>query len=244
MAHQDIVDHYSGLARAALAGETMHDCSPGDFDAGRFGAASYDDLVDLPQGAMQASLGCGNPVAVAELHAGQTVLDLGSGGGIDALLSAKRVGPEGKVYCLDASADMLALARRNAEQAGATNVEFLHGSIEEIPLPDRCVDVVISNCVINLSSDKARVFAEVFRVLRFGGGLGISDVIADDETSPAHFADAAHRVGCVAGVLTNGEYRSMLTVAGLVDTTITLTADHGDGMHSAIIQAARPMAAD
>ncbi len=241
MADQDIVERYSGLARAALAGETIRDCSGDDFDEGCFGAAGYDDLLGLPAGATQASLGCGNPLAVADLHAGETVLDLGSGGGIDVLLSASRVGPDGYVYGVDASADMLELARRNADQAGATNAEFLHGSIEDLPLPANAVDVVVSNCVINLSPDKVAVFAEIARVLRHGGRLGISDVIADDDSSPAERIQAAHRVGCLAGVLTIGDYRAMLVAAGLVDVAITRTADHGDGVHSAIIQATKPI---
>jgi SAM-dependent methyltransferase len=241
MADQDIVERYSGLARAALAGEPIRDCSGDDFDEGCFGAAGYEDLLGLPSGATQASLGCGNPLAVADLHAGETVLDLGSGGGIDVLLSARRVGPDGHVYGVDASADMLHLARRNATQAGAANAEFLHGSIEDLPLPANAVDVVISNCVINLSPDKDAVFAEIVRVLRPGGRLGISDVIADDDSSPAERMQAAQRVGCLAGVLTIGEYRAMLVAAGLVDVAITRTADHGDGVHSAIIQATKPI---
>ena len=205
MTDRDILERYSGLARAALAGETVRDCSSDEFDLGCFGAAGYGDLLGLPSGATQASLGCGNPLAVADLHAGETVLDLGSGGGLDVLLSARRVGPDGWVYGLDASADMLQLARRNAEQAGATNVEFMHGSIEDVPLPRESVDVVISNCVINLSPDKAAVFAEIVRVLRPGGRLGVSDVIADDDSIPARRLQAAERVGCVAGVLTIGD---------------------------------------
>jgi SAM-dependent methyltransferase len=243
MADQDIVERYSVLARAALAGETIRDCSGDEFDGGCFGTAGYDDLLGLPARASQASLGCGNPLAVADLHAGETVLDLGSGGGIDVLLSARRVGPDGYVYGVDASADMLELARSNAEQAGAANVEFLHGSIEDLPMPANSVDVVISNCVINLSPDKAAVFAEVVRVLRAGGRLGISDVIADDDSPPGERVQAAHRVGCVAGVLTVGEYRSVLVTAGLADVAIERTADHGDGVHSAIVQARKPTTA-
>ena len=244
MADQDIVERYSGLARAALAGETIQDCSEDEFVEGRFGAAGYDDLLGLPAGATQASLGCGNPLAVADLHAGETVLDLGSGGGIDVLLSARRVGPDGHVYGVDASADMLELARRNADQAGASNVEFLYGGIEDLPLPAESVDVVISNCVINLSPDKAAVFAEIARVLRPAGRLGISDVIADDDSPPEERLQAAQRVGCAAGVLTIGEYWAMLVAAGLVHVSIERTADHGDGVHSAIVQATKPAAAD
>ncbi|WP_371786937.1 GNAT family N-acetyltransferase [Streptosporangium subroseum] len=240
MAHEEIIKRYSGLARAALAGETVMDCDPGAFADGCFGAAGYDDTAELPDRALQASLGCGNPVAVAELREGETVLDLGSGGGIDVLLSARRVGPQGKAYGLDASPDMVELARRNAEEAGATNVEFLHGAIEDVPLVDLSVDVVISNCVINLSSDKAAVLAEVFRVLRPGGRLGISDVVADGEIDPQARAAAEQRVGCVAGSLTVGQYRDLLLAAGFVGAAVTLTADHGDGVHSAIVQAVKP----
>jgi ubiquinone/menaquinone biosynthesis C-methylase UbiE len=240
VAHDEIVDRYSGLARAALSGETVLDCAPGTFDEGCFGAAGYDDLTDLPQAAIRASLGCGNAVAVANLRPGETVLDLGSGGGIDVLLSTKRVGPVGKAYGLDASSDMLQLARSNAELADAANVEFLQGTIEDIPLPDLSVDVVISNCVINLSSDKPAVFAEVFRILRPKGRIGISDVIAEDETTSAQRAHTEQRVGCVAGALTIGEYRSLLLAAGFVGTSITATIRHGDGIHSAIIQATKP----
>ena len=167
-----VTARYSGLARAARAGQQITDCDPGPFAAGRFGAAGYADTSELPDGAVRASLGCGNPVAVAQLHPGETVLDLGSGGGIDVLLSARRVAPGGKAYGLDASPDMITLARENATQAGVANAEFLRGHIEDIPLPDGHVDVVISNCVINLSADKPRVLAETFRVLRPGGGSG------------------------------------------------------------------------
>ena len=240
MSHNEIVDRYSDLARAALSGETVVDCPPDTFDEGCFGAAGYKDLTGVPQAAIRASLGCGNPVAVAELRAGETVLDLGSGGGIDVLLSARRVGPNGKAYGLDASPDMLQLARHNAEQAGAVNVEFLHGTIENVPLPDVSVDVVISNCVVNLSSDKPAVFAEVFRILRPHGRIGISDIVADDETTPDQRAETERRVGCVAGALTIGEYCDLLRAAGFVDASITATNDHGDGVHSAIIKATKP----
>ncbi|MFG1680759.1 GNAT family N-acetyltransferase [Nonomuraea sp. NPDC049269] len=174
------------------------------------------------------------------MQRGETVLDLGSGGGIDVLLSARRVGEQGKVYGLDASSDMLALARRNAEQAGATNVEFLHGTIERVPLPDRSVDVVISNCVINLSGDKAAVLAESFRVLRPGGRFGVSDVVVDGSIDPAARVAAEQRIGCVAGALPVAEYRRLLAAAGFAGVRITLSADHGDGVHSAIVQAVKP----
>ena len=240
MAHNEIVDRYSGLARAALSGETVIDCAPDTIDEGCFGAAGYDDLAGLPQAAIRASLGCGNPVAVAELWPGQTVLDLGSGGGIDVLLSARRVGPDGKAYGLDASSDMLQLARRNAEQADASNVAFVHGTIEDIPLSDRSVDVVISNCVVNLSSDKAAVFEEVFRVLRPHGRIGISDVVAEDGTTPEQCAATEQQVGCVSGALTLREYRDLLQAAGFVDTSIALTVGHGGGVHSAVVKATKP----
>ncbi|WP_063780708.1 arsenite methyltransferase [Nonomuraea sp. SBT364] len=240
MAHDEIIDHYSALARAADAGWVVADCGQDAFEQGGFGVAGYDELGTLPEGAVRASLGCGNPVAVAELQRGETVLDLGSGGGIDVLLSARRVGPHGKVYGLDASPDMLALARRNAEQAGVRNVEFLHGVIEHVPLPDHAVDVVISNCVINLSGDKAAVLAEAFRVLRPGGRFGVSDVVVDGELDPVRRAAAEQRIGCVAGALPIEEYRELLTRTGFVGIRITPTADHGDGVHSAIVQAAKP----
>ncbi|MFD1541587.1 GNAT family N-acetyltransferase [Nonomuraea guangzhouensis] len=240
MAHDEIVDHYSQLARAAAAGRVITDCGPDAFEKGCFGAAGYDDISALPEAAVRASLGCGNPVAVAELRAGESVLDLGSGGGIDVLLSARRVGPQGKAYGLDASPDMLALARRNAEQAGAHNVEFLRGAIEAIPLPDHAVDAVISNCVINLSDDKAAVLAEAFRVLRPGGRFGVSDVIIDNALDPVRCAAVEQRIGCVAGALTVDEYRRLLARAGFVGTRITLSADHSDGVHSAIVQAVKP----
>lgn len=242
MAHEEIIGRYSALARDAAAGRTVAGCGPDAFDQGGFGAAGYDDLGLLPEAAVRASLGCGNPVAVAELRPGETVLDLGSGGGIDVLLSARRVGEHGKVYGLDASADMLTLARHNAEQAGARNVEFLHATIERVPLPDRSVDVVISNCVINLSSDKAAVLAEAFRVLRPGGRFGVSDVVTDGEPDPARRAAVEERIGCAAGALPMAEYRRLLATSGFIDVHIMLTTDHGDGVHSAIVQATKPVA--
>ncbi|MEU1387808.1 MULTISPECIES: GNAT family N-acetyltransferase [unclassified Nonomuraea] len=241
MAHDEIVDHYSALARAALTGQRIADCDPGAFTDGGFGPAGYgDDAAALPDGALRASLGCGNPVAVAELRAGETVLDLGSGGGIDVLLSARRVGPHGTVFGLDASPAMVDLAQRNAEQAGASNVQFLHGTIEAIPLPGHAVDVVVSNCVINLSDDKAAVLAEAFRVLRPGGRFGVSDVVTAHVLDEQARQRAEQRIGCAAGSLTVQEYRDLLVAAGFVQIAITLTADHGDGVHSAIVQAVKP----
>ena len=239
-----VTTRYSGLARAARAGEQVTDCNPGPFAAGCFGAAGYADTSELPDGALRASLGCGNPVAVAELHPGETVLDLGSGGGIDVLLSARRVTPGGRAYGLDGSADMITLARENAAQAGVTNAEFLHGHIEDIPLPECHADVVISNCVINLSADKPRVLAEAFRVLRPGGRLGISDVIADDGLDPPRRAEAEQRTGCTTGTLTAAEYQTLLLASGFtsIQLTATATAEAEPGLRSAIIQATRPAA--
>jgi len=237
-----VIDRYSGLARTALAGGAPVDCDADAFAEGCFGATAYPDTAGVPEAALRASLGCGNPLAVASLQPGETVLDLGSGGGLDVLLSARRVGPSGTAYGLDASTDMLALARDNAAQAGVANARFLHGHIEDIPLPDGHVDVIISNCVINLSADKARVLAEAFRVLRPGGRLGISDVIADDGLDPGQRGQAEQRVGCTSGTLTPGEYHDLLMAAGFTGTSITATQDAGHGLHSAIIQAAKPAA--
>jgi arsenite methyltransferase len=207
-----------------------------------FGAERYAtlDRDQLPGTALLASLGCGNPTAVAELHQGETVLDLGSGGGIDVLLSARRVGPTGKAYGLDMTEEMLALARTNAAEAGATNVEFLKGQIEAIPLPARTVDVVISNCVVNLSTDKPAVFAETFRVLKPGGRIGITDVVAEDHLSPADRAQRGAWVGCIAGALSRGEYEAGLTTAGFQRVSVAVTHQVGDGLHSAIIKATKP----
>jgi ubiquinone/menaquinone biosynthesis C-methylase UbiE len=238
-----VVARYGELATAAQAGQHVIDCEPQEFTGGCFGAAGYDDTAGLPEGALRASLGCGNPVAVADLRPGEVVLDLGSGGGIDVLLSARRVGPTGKAYGLDATTEMIDLATANAAEAGATNVEFLHGHIENIPLPDAAVDVVISNCVINLSADKPRALAEAFRVLKPGGRLGVSDVIADDGADPIQRAEAEHLVGCTVGTLTETEYRDALTRAGFTAVQISRTHTATGGLHSAIIQATRGVAA-
>ena len=207
-----------------------------------FGEALYsaEELDQLPNAAALASLGCGNPTAVAELREGETVLDLGSGGGIDVILSAKRVGPRGVAYGLDMTEEMLALARANAAEAGVANVHFLKGEIERVPLPDESVDVVISNCVINLSVDKSAVFAEAARVLRPGGRFGVSDVVAEDRLSPEERAERGSFVGCIAGALSVSEYVTGLEAAGLEDVSVELTHEVADGMHGAIVKARRP----
>ena len=238
-ARDAVIDRYSGLARTVLTGGTPVDCGPDEFADGCFGAAAYTGAAGVPEAALRASLGCGNPLAVADLHPGETVLDLGSGGGLDVLLSARRVGPGGIAYGLDASLDMLTLARANAAQAGVTNARFLHGHIEDIPLPDGQVNVVISNCVINLSADKPRVLDEAFRVLRPGGRLGISDVTADDGTNPVQLAEAEQQTGC-GTTLTQTQYSDLLRAAGFTGIAITSTHEAGHGLHSAIIQAAKP----
>jgi arsenite methyltransferase len=191
----------------------------------------------LPEGAILASLGCGNPTAVADLHEGEIVLDLGSGGGIDVLLSAKRVGPTGKVYGLDMTEEMLALAIQNRDEAGATNVEFLKGYIEDVPLPANTVDVIISNCVINLSTDKPSVFSKMHRILRPGGRIGISDVVADNDLTSTERAERGSYVGCIAGALSFAEFEEGLQAAGFADISITSMDEPVPGIHSAIIRA-------
>jgi SAM-dependent methyltransferase len=236
-----VIDRYSGLARTAMAGGTPVDGDPDPFTAGCFGAAAYPgDTAGIPEAALRASLGCGNPLTVADLQPGEIVLDLGSGGGLDVLLSARRVAPGGLAYGLDASTDMLALARANAAQAGVTNARFVRGRIEDIPLPDQHVDVIISNCVINLSASKERVLAEAFRVLRPGGRLGISDLIADEGIDPGQLTEAEQHVGCISGTLTVPRYHAMLDAAGFVGIGITPTHPAGFGVHSAIVCAVRP----
>jgi SAM-dependent methyltransferase len=234
------VDRYGILARAAWEGHQIADCGPDAFKEGRFGAAAYSDTSTLPEGAVRASLGCGNPLTVADLHPGDTVLDLGSGGGIDVLLSARRVAPNGIAYGLDASPDMLILALANAAEAGVTNVEFMYGHIEDIPLPDNHLDVVISNCVINLSTNKPRTLAEAFRVLKPGGRLGISDVIADPDSNPARRTQAEQHIGCTNGTLTAAQYEQILSATGYTDIHITPTTRAGQGLHSATVQATKP----
>ncbi len=231
---------YARAANDAADSRQARDCCGPD--AGPCGAGLYSiaEQGELPPAARLASLGCGNPVAVADLHPGETVLDLGSGGGIDVLLSARRVGPTGKAYGLDMTTEMLALARRNAADAGVANVEFLAGQIEAIPLPDASVDVVISNCVINLSTDKPRVFSEVARVLRPGGRLGVTDVVASDHLTAAERAERGSWAGCVAGALSFSEYGDGLAAAGLADISIEPTHDVAEGLHNAIIRASKP----
>ncbi|MGI3780917.1 MAG: arsenite methyltransferase [Janthinobacterium lividum] len=208
-----------------------------------FGSALYSQLerADLPVAAVAASLGCGNPVAVAELREGERVLDLGSGGGIDVLLSARRVGASGFAYGVDMTPEMLDLARANAVRAGVENVEFLQGTIEDLPLPEAAVDVVISNCVVNLSTDKPAVLAETFRVLAPGGRIGISDVVAEDHLTPAERAERGDHVGCIAGALSRREYLDGLAAAGFVDATVELTHPVADQMHGAIVRARKPL---
>ncbi len=191
-------------------------CGGGDEVDAAFGSSLYSagEQGELAAEAVAASLGCGNPLAVAELRAGERVLDLGSGGGIDVLLSARRIGDTGFAYGVDMTDEMLALARANATKAGAHNVEFRKGTIENIPLPDNAVDVVISNCVINLSTDTSAVLAEMFRVLTPGGRVGVSDVVAEDHLTPADRAERGSYVGCIAGALTRAEYVDGLTAAG------------------------------
>jgi arsenite methyltransferase len=207
-----------------------------------FGETLYDEGAreGAPSAAVEASLGCGVPTAVADLHEGETVLDLGSGAGADVLISAKRVGSSGRAIGLDMTDEMLELARANARQAGVENVEFVKGYIEELPLPDASVDVVISNCVINLSADKPRVLRETARVLRPGGRFAVSDVIADEDMDEATRADMAAWTGCVAGALTRGEYEGALSDAGLVDVEVIETHRVHEHAASAIIRARKP----
>jgi len=210
------------------------------FDA--FGASLYgaDEQNELPADAVLASLGCGNPTAVAELREGETVLDLGSGGGIDVLLSARRVGPTGYAYGVDMTDEMLALAEANKATSGATNVEFLKGTIEDVPLPDASVDVVISNCVINLSTDKPAVLAEMFRVLKPGGRIGVSDVVAEDHLTPADRAERGSYLGCIAGALSQAEYLDGLAAAGFDAVEVRFTHEAAPGLHAALVRAVKP----
>jgi arsenite methyltransferase len=221
-------------------------CAPGsaltEEEAEVFGAGLYDEgaQAELPETATMASLGCGNPTAVAELEPGETVLDLGSGGGLDVLLSAKRVGPAGRAYGLDMTDEMLALARENQRKAGVENVEWLRGEIEAIPLPAGSVDVVISNCVINLSGDKPKVLAEAARVLKPGGRFAVSDVIAEGDMDEATRTDMAQWTGCIAGALTGREFEEALSAAGFEQIEINETHRVHDKAGSAIVRARKP----
>ena len=246
---EDVRRHYAVSALAVMS-TTGAGCGPccepaeagaedtfSDSGAGFYGTAEREAL---PEAAVLASLGCGNPTAVAELRKNETVLDLGSGGGIDVILSARRVGPSGKAYELDMTDEMLALARANAAKADVTNVEFLKGVIEDIPLPENSVDVVISNCVINLSTDKRAVFGEIARVLKPGGRLGVSDIVAEDRLSAPERAERGSYAGCIAGALSKTEYLIGLRAAGFDDVTVRFTHELLDGIHGAIVKATKP----
>jgi len=235
--HEEVRARYAAAANQASDGS----CCSGSSQT--IGAELYSALErdELPDAAVLASLGCGNPIAVADLHPGERVLDLGSGGGIDVLLSAKRVGPTGRAFGLDMTDEMLALAQRNIAEAGATNVELIRGQIEAIPLPAESVDVVISNCVINLAADKPAVFAEIARVLRPGGRIGITDIVAEDHLSAEQRAERGSYVGCIAGALSFTEYRRGLAAAGMVDISLTTTHAVTEGMVSAIVKATKPI---
>jgi SAM-dependent methyltransferase len=235
--HEQVREHYARAARDVLSSGLAACC-----DEPGIGPELYSALeqAELPDAAVMASLGCGNPLAVADLHPGERVLDLGSGGGIDVLLSARRVGPEGRAIGLDMTDEMLGLAQRNAAEAGATNVEFLKGTIEAIPLLANSVDVVISNCVVNLAVDKPAVFREIARVLRPGGRIGITDIVAEDSLTAQQRAERGSFVGCIAGALSFYEFESGLKAAGLADVSVTATHAVADGMHSAIVRATKP----
>ena len=234
--HELVRERYAAAATQAATGTAC--CGPEE----GIGAGLYSALeqAELPDAAVLASLGCGNPTAVAELHEGERVLDLGSGGGIDVLLSAKRVGPTGRAIGLDMTDEMLSLAQRNAAEAGASNVEFLKGTIEAVPLPADSVDVVISNCVVNLAADKPAVFREIARVLKPGGRIGITDIVAEDHLTPEQRAERGSYVGCIAGALSFSEFTSGLRDVGLADVSLTSTHAVAEGMHSVIVRAVKP----
>jgi arsenite methyltransferase len=240
---------YAEAAEAVTNGGTPScgggSCCSGETASADFGEALYtsEERGKLPDAATLASLGCGNPTAVADLNEGDVVLDLGSGGGIDVILSAKRVGPSGVAYGLDMTDEMLALAQRNAREAGVANVHFLKGVIESVPLPAESVDVVISNCVINLSADKPAVLLEMARVLRPGGRIGVTDVVAEDRLTAEERAARGSYVGCIAGALSKGEYEAGLAAAGFEEISVEFTHAVADGMHGAIVKARKPVAA-
>jgi len=235
---QDEVRNY--YLNAAKAGP---DRRPEICDDDRWGTSNYDadTLAESPDAAAGLSMGCGNPFALAELSEGEVVLDLGSGAGLDIILSARRVGPTGQAYGVDYLDEMLDIARANADAAGIANVEFLAGTIEEVPLPDNSVDVVISNCVINLVDDKAPVFAEMARVLRPGGRVAVSDVVLADDAPEPDATDTVAWAECGAGGLRYSSYVTMLTDAGLDGVTIEFTHEVGPGMHGAAIRATLPV---
>jgi arsenite methyltransferase len=242
---EDVRRKYAEAAQAVTEGSSCGcgsgACCEGEAASEDFGTSLYtfEQRGELPDAAALASLGCGNPTAVAELKEGETVLDLGSGGGIDVLLSAKRVGPSGLAYGLDMTDEMLALARKNAGDAGITNAIFLKGFIEQVPLPADSVDVVISNCVINLSTDKAAVLAEIARVLKPGGRLGVSDIVAEDRVTPTERAERGSYVGCIAGALSKSEYEAGLEAAGFDQVSVEFTHEVADGIHGAIVKAVK-----
>ena len=238
---ETVREKYAAAAQAASAGAAAGCCSPAD-TTGVFGSALYAETDEVSEGAVGASLGCGVPTAVADLHEGEVVLDLGSGAGADVLISARRVGSTGRAIGIDMTDEMLELARRNAAEAGVENVEFRKGYLEELPLPDASVDVVISNCVINLSGDKPKVLAEAARVLRPGGRFAVSDVIADPDMDDATRADMAAWTGCIAGALTEQQFRASLEAAGLVDLEFRETHRVHEHAAAAIIRARKPLA--
>ena len=237
--HDEVRARYAEAALAASVSRSdsaaQTSCCGPDGSAA-FGEILYAaaDRASLPDAAVLASLGCGNPTAIADLREGERVLDLGSGGGIDVILSARRIGPNGRVFGLDMTDEMLELAVRNAADAGVTNVEFVRGTIESVPLPSSTIDVVISNCVINLAADKAAVFREIARVR-------VSDVVADDALSPAERAERGSFAGCIAGALSFAEYRAGLAAVGLTGIEIIPTHAVADGLHAAIVRAIKPL---
>ncbi|MBA2444098.1 MAG: arsenite methyltransferase [Nocardioidaceae bacterium] len=244
---EEVRRRYADSARAVTEGSggcgcgSGSCCADGESDEGKFGETLYraEQRGELPEAAVLASLGCGNPTAVADLREGETVLDLGSGGGIDVILSARRVGRQGTAYGLDMTDEMLALAQNNAREADVTNVHFLKGVIEQIPLLPDAVDVVISNCVINLSTDKPAVLTEIQRVLKPGGRIGISDIVAEDRLSGEERAQRGSYVGCIAGALSKSEYEAGLEAAGFEQISVEFTHQVADGVHGAIVKAVK-----
>jgi arsenite methyltransferase len=225
----EVREHYAAAARSGGGCGDGCGCTPEFYDE------------EAPEGVL--SLGCGNPLAVAELREGEAVLDLGSGAGLDVILSAKRVGPAGTAWGLDMTEEMLALARVNAAEAGVANAHFLRGHIEDVPLPAESVDVVISNCVINLSTDKPAVFRELARVLKPGGRLGVSDIVAEDRLTAEERAERGSYAGCIAGALSKGEYERLLAEAGFGEVSVEFQYEAADGLHGASIKATKPASA-